>query len=104
FAERIQRNMRSKNLVCRFGGEEFVIVLPETDRDLAYVIAERMRREIADSPFLVLNGSLQIAITVSAGIAALAGPQDHADDLVSRADKALYDAKRNGRNQVVMAA
>jgi len=104
FAERIQRNMRSKNLVCRFGGEEFVIVLPETDRDLAYVIAERMRREIADSPFLVLNGSLQIAITVSAGLAALAGPQDHADDLVSRADKALYDAKRNGRNQVVMAA
>ncbi|MEM9676734.1 MAG: PleD family two-component system response regulator [Pseudomonadota bacterium] len=104
FAERIQRNMRSKNLVCRFGGEEFVIVLPETDSDLAFVIADRMRKEIADSPFLVLNGSVQIAVTVSAGIASLTGPQDHTVDMVKRADAALYDAKRNGRNQVVQAA
>ncbi|MEL6947667.1 MAG: PleD family two-component system response regulator, partial [Pseudomonadota bacterium] len=104
FAERIQRNMRAKNLVCRFGGEEFVIALPETDRDLAYVIADRMRREIAEAPFVVLGGEQSISVTVSAGIASLQGPQDHAGDLVKRADEALYEAKRNGRNQVVQAA
>jgi len=104
FAERLLKNVRGKDLACRFGGEEFVIAMPETDQELAFVVADRIRREVSAHPFVVEGGSKQISITVSAGIASMSTTGDSITDMVKRADAALYDAKRNGRNQVVAEA
>ncbi len=104
FAERIKKTVRSKDLACRFGGEEFIIAMPDTDSELAYVVADRMRREIAEHPFVIDGGAQQIAVTISAGIASLEGSEDTIETMLKRADEALYMAKRNGRNQVISDA
>ena len=104
FAERLTKNVRGKDLACRFGGEEFIIAMPETDQELAFVVADRMRREIAAHPFLVDGGAKQIGVTVSAGVSSLNGPDDSIAAMLKRADNALYVAKRNGRNQVIADA
>ncbi|MGI9365042.1 MAG: PleD family two-component system response regulator [Rhizobiaceae bacterium] len=104
FAERLLKNIRGKDLACRFGGEEFVIAMPETDQELAFIVADRIRRETSAHPIIAANGSIQIAITVSAGISTLVGAHDSIEDMIKRADEALYIAKHNGRNQVVSDA
>ncbi|MEM8750110.1 MAG: PleD family two-component system response regulator [Pseudomonadota bacterium] len=104
FAERLSKIVRGKDLACRFGGEEFVVAMPDTDRDLAFVVADRMRKEIAAHPFVVDSGAQQIAVTVSAGVSALLGRDDTIEALLRRADDALYVAKRSGRNQVIADA
>ncbi|EFL90182.1 PleD family two-component system response regulator [Ahrensia sp. R2A130] len=104
FAERVLKNVRNKDLACRFGGEEFIVAMPDTDRELAFVVADRMRREVSAHPFIVDNGRQQISITVSAGVAGIAGPNETVETMLKRADERLYDAKRRGRNQVVADA
>ena len=104
FAERLNKNVRSEDLACRYGGEEFVIAMPETDIALAYVVADRMRREVAAHPFLIDGGKQQISITFSAGVASLQGKGDTIETMMKRADEALYQAKRTGRNQVISDA
>ncbi len=103
FANRLKSNARSMDLVCRFGGEEFVIVMPDTDLALAYTIAERLRKAVADTPFTV-DEKRKVDITASMGIAALEAQEDTPIKLLERADKALYQAKRDGRNRVVADA
>jgi two-component system cell cycle response regulator len=100
FAIRIRKSIRGIDLACRLGGEEFVIVMPETDMSVATMVAERLRRRIASEPFPVQQGSRSIAVTISIGIAAL-GTNDDTASLLRRADQALYRAKRDGRNRVV---
>ncbi|MGB7286522.1 MAG: PleD family two-component system response regulator [Salaquimonas sp.] len=100
FARRIKKNIRNIDLACRYGGEEFVIVMPDTDMALARVVAERIRNEVALHPFIVEEGAKQLPITVSLGVSCLEGNQDTGDTLIKRADNALYDAKRAGRNMV----
>jgi len=104
FSERICKSIRSKDLACRFGGEEFVIAMPDTDRELAFIVADRMRREIGEHPFVVDGGVQQISVTVSAGIASVLDESDTIEAMLKRADAALYDAKRQGRNQVIAEA
>jgi two-component system cell cycle response regulator len=101
FALRIKRSIRGIDLACRLGGEEFVVVMPETDMAVAAMVAERLRRRIAAEPFVVQQGSRSIPVTISIGIAALRGREDSAASLLKRADQALYRAKRDGRNRVV---
>jgi two-component system, cell cycle response regulator len=101
FALRIKRSIRGIDLACRSGGEEFVIVMPETDMAVAAMVAERLRRRIAAEPFPIQQGQRSIPVTLSIGIAALRGPDDNAAGLMKRADQALYRAKRDGRNRVV---
>ena len=101
FALRIKRSIRGIDLACRSGGEEFVIVMPETDLAVAAIVAERLRRRIAAEPFAISQGQRSIPVTLSIGIAALRGPDDTAASLIKRADQALYRAKRDGRNRVV---
>jgi two-component system, cell cycle response regulator len=101
FALRIKRSIRGIDLACRSGGEEFVIVMPETDMAVAAMVAERLRRRIAAEPFAIQQGQKSIPVTLSIGIAALRGPDDNAAGLMKRADQALYRAKRDGRNRVV---
>ena len=101
FALRIKRSIRGIDLACRYGGEEFVIVMPETDMAVAAMVAERLRRRIAAEPFAIAQGTRQIPVTISIGIAGLRGKDDTAAALLKRADQALYRAKRDGRNRVV---
>jgi two-component system, cell cycle response regulator len=100
FAFRIRKSIRGIDLACRYGGEEFVVVMPETDMAVATMVAERLRRRIASEPFPIQKGARTIEVTISIGIAALA-PGDTAAAVIKRADQALYRAKRDGRNRVV---
>jgi two-component system cell cycle response regulator len=101
FALRIKRSIRGIDLACRYGGEEFVIVMPETDMTVAAMVAERLRRRIAAEPFAIAQGSRRIPVTISIGIAGLRDKDDTPANLLKRADQALYRAKRDGRNRVV---
>jgi two-component system, cell cycle response regulator len=100
FAIRIRKSIRGIDLACRYGGEEFVVVMPETDMAVATMVAERLRRRIASEPFPIQKGARMLEVTISIGIAAL-GPGDDAAAVIKRADQALYRAKRDGRNRVV---
>jgi two-component system cell cycle response regulator len=104
FALRIKRSIRGIDLACRYGGEEFVVIMPETDMAVAAMVAERLRRRIAADPFAIQQGERRIAVTISIGIAALRGKADTSAALLKRADQALYRAKRDGRNRVVPEA
>jgi two-component system cell cycle response regulator len=100
FALRIKKSIRGIDLACRYGGEEFVVVTPETDITVATMVAERLRRRIATEAFQIQKGLKTLEVTISVGIAAL-GNSDTAGTLLKRADAALYRAKRDGRNRVV---
>lgn len=101
---RLQARLRQYDLLARFGGEEFVVLLPDTDSAGARALAEDLRREVAATPFRV--DGLVIPITVSLGVGALqpTGAPAEADRLLGEADDALYLAKQNGRNRVEVAA
>ena len=101
FAARIHQAIRSIDLACRYGGEEFVIVMPETDMAVATMVAERLRRRVAGQPFAIQEGARTLDVTISIGIAALSDASDSAAAILKRADQALYRAKRDGRNRVV---
>src|SRR5690606_23706194 len=103
-AARLRRNLRGIDLVCRFGGEEFVVVMPDTELPLAQRVGERIRQQIAEKEFLVANTDEMISVTVSIGVAGLLQPQDTVEALMKRADRALYEAKTGGRNRVVAPA
>ena len=103
FASRISANVRGIDLACRYGGEEFVVVMPDTDLSFAYMVAERLRQSVADAPFSVSASAQQVPVTISIGVAA-SGGGDTPDVLLKRADQALYRAKRDGRNRVVADA
>lgn len=93
--------LRGYDAVGRFGGEEFVVLLPRTSSEEAFHIAERLRNHIAESAISISpgEGSLRVAITVSIGIASLTGAHRQLTDLLAAADTALYMAKDGGRNQ-----
>lgn len=101
FAKRIRLTIRGIDLACRYGGEEFVVVLPDTDADTAQTIAERLRLRIATEPFEVGREALRLNVTASVGLSALSRASETADLLLKRADMALYEAKNSGRNRVV---
>jgi two-component system cell cycle response regulator len=103
FSERLRIGVRGIDLVSRYGGEEFLLVMPDTDAEYASSVAERLRSDVEKSPF-VTNLSDEIPVTVSIGIAEWQGRADTPDALVKRADQALYAAKRAGRNRVVASA
>jgi two-component system cell cycle response regulator len=104
FAKRIGANVRGIDLACRYGGEEFVVVMPETDAAFAFTVAERLRKSIETTPFDISRQPGRLSLTISIGIAASEGPDDTSEALLRRADQALYSAKRNGRNRVVADA
>ncbi len=104
FAVRVRKSIRGIDLACRFGGEEFVIIMPETDMAVATIVAERLRRRIASERFPIQQSSKAIEVTISIGIATLDAADDSAANILKRADQALYRAKRDGRNRVVADA
>jgi diguanylate cyclase (GGDEF)-like protein len=98
FAECLSVNSRKEDLVTRYGGEEFIALMPNTRAFQGELFAERVRSTLADMDLLG-NGN---RLTASFGVAELAA-DDTGDGLLKRADEALYKAKENGRNQVVTA-
>jgi len=104
FASRIAANVRGIDLACRYGGEEFVVVMPDTDVAFAYSVSERLRHSIETTPFRISRAPNALSLTISIGIAGLEGMDDSGDALLHRADQALYSAKKSGRNRVVADA
>ena len=103
FARRFRRNTRGIDLACRLGGEEFVIIMPDTDLARAIQVGERLRATIAADPFSIASNK-ELRVTASVGISTLENRDDTPETLFKRADRALYSAKREGRNRVVADA
>lgn len=102
FADRVRRVVRNADLICRLGGEEFVVVMPDTQLDVASKIAERIRGAVQAELFPASDGQRTIQVTVSIGLAPANGDPDP-DKLFRRADRALYQSKNDGRNRVTNA-
>ncbi|MET3612734.1 two-component system cell cycle response regulator [Rhizobium aquaticum] len=103
-AARIRSTVRGADLACRYGGEEFVVVMPDTSLDMATTIAERLRGAIEGKPFHLSASGIDLNVTASLGIAALSATVQTPTQLMKSADQALYEAKNAGRNRVVAAA
>lgn len=102
FARTVKNCCRAYDFVGRYGGEEFIIGLPETDLDQAALIAERMRARVADTKVWIPSRDVLVNITASFGVSAMEkGVPGSVDILISAADDALYLAKSNGRNKVI---
>jgi two-component system cell cycle response regulator len=101
FSVRLATNTRPSDFACRLGGEEFVVIMPRTTGDIACLAAERLRRHICAAPFNIPGAPQPLDITVSIGVACGDHADDTADVLLKRADDALYEAKRAGRNRVI---
>jgi diguanylate cyclase (GGDEF)-like protein len=96
----VRQAVRDADAACRVGGEEFAVVLPETAREGGYAVAERIRRRVEHA---FRNASVEghdIPMTVSAGLAIFPDDALHGNELIARADEALYGAKHAGRNRV----
>ncbi|MCW2243643.1 PleD family two-component system response regulator [Azospirillum canadense] len=100
-SNRASRNLRTFDLVARLGGEEFIVILPDTDVEAAMTVAERLRNHIANSMFKVTADVGAVPVTVSIGVAVGGRLGDSSEGLIRRADDALYEAKRSGRNCVI---
>ena len=105
FALRIKKSIRGIDLACRYGGEEFVVVMPETDMAVAAMVAERLRRRIAGEPFAIEQGAKHDrGHDLDRASPRSAAPTTPPPAILKRADQALYRAKRDGRNRVVADA
>ncbi|WP_404374561.1 diguanylate cyclase [Vreelandella aquamarina] len=99
-AEVCTQSLRPTDVIGRFGGEEFVVALPNTHLNDAQIIAERLKRKVAEQPLKEEMGSLRLSVTI--GVAATNTKEDDLESLISRADQVLYVGKRSGRNRVVV--
>jgi two-component system cell cycle response regulator len=99
FAERVKTVIRGVDVLCRLGGEEFIIVMPDTSLEVAGRVAERVRQTVGGAMFAIDKGERHIAVTVSIGLAERRNGRE-ADSMMKRADRALYRSKALGRNRV----
>jgi two-component system, cell cycle response regulator len=104
FAARVKAHTRAIDVVARFGGEEIVVLVPETAVDGARAVAERIRERVESAPFEIHQRTRAIKVTVSIGVACRQTGDVSAADILKRADQALYRAKDEGRNRVVAEA
>lgn len=102
-AERIMNSIRTTDLATRPGGEEFVVVMPNTDTQAAMAVAERTRKSMDERPFTISAEPGELKSSISVGVATLKHSGDSAEEMLKRSDDALYKAKDGGRNQVVMS-
>jgi len=101
FSRRLRDNVRPADIACRYGGEEFLVIMPNTSHETAKVVAERIRARVEGEPFIVNKGYDSLDITMSGGVSTTFPPDDDPDQLIKRADEALYRAKEAGRNQIL---
>lgn len=98
----LQQNTRDVDTVVRYGGEEFSVIIPEVGKDEAYPMAERIRRVIQEHVFPYEEDQPDSNLTVSMGVANLPVDAEDGEDLIDKADRALYNAKQTGRNRVCL--
>ena len=96
FTRRLSGTLRAEDVAGRWGGEEFLVILPSTDAAGAMLLAERIRANVSALPMMI--GDERVMLTVSGGVATAS--DESADDLVRKADEALYRAKHSGRNRI----
>ena len=102
-AGRILTNLRGPDTAVRYGGEEFVVLMPDTEHGPALAAAERLCEAVREQPFAVPGSSDEVQVTVSIGVATVMAGRHTLDWLTDRADQALYQAKRSGRDRVIIA-
>ncbi len=102
-ASRISRNLRGVDTVARWGGEEFVVVMPRANLREAAGVAERLRRRISVDPISVSAEVGELKVTVSIGVALSSAEHSSTDEVLKLADEAMYDANRQGRDRVAVA-
>ena len=102
-AARVSNNLRSFDLVARYGGEEFVVIMPDTNAEIALRVADRLRAHVAEQTFQVEGLETPLEVTVSMGVTTALDPSETADTILERADRALYQAKSEGRNRAISA-
>lgn len=98
-----RRGMRQSDLLARFGGEEFLMVLPETNKDGAAIKAERVRKQVEEIDWSDVLGEGHSKVTVSIGVAVFPDDGETVDEVIKAADTALYASKRAGKNRVTLA-
>ncbi len=96
-----EQNLRARDVLGRYGGDELIVVMPDTDAEQAAAVCERLRELLARSRFA--GESAQVTLTVSIGVASVRGEGADFEKLVHAADTALYEAKRQGRNRICVA-
>ena len=102
----LRSSLRKSDIICRFGGEEFAIVFPETKVTYATKLVNRLRKEIEKHVMVVDSGEIKITFSAGVDLVDVESKQSAFEIMshaLARADKALYDAKRQGRNQVIIA-
>ena len=102
--EELLKGVREMDTVARYGGEEFAVILPETGPDKGYVVADRLRARVASRLFVSPELSHPLTVSISIGLATFPEDANAKRSLIERADQALYQAKRSGKNCVVTAA
>jgi diguanylate cyclase (GGDEF)-like protein len=102
FAVLVSGGARGTDLAARYGGEEFAMILPHTDRERAQRVAERIRAAVADFTFLEPEHPLRVTVSAGAATFAPGYPMASAEQLVAAADRALYAAKKAGKNRVIV--
>lgn len=104
FAGRLRKIVRNMDVISRYGGEEFVIVLPDASAEVGALVAERVRKMVAEQPFSLGPDQHEAQMTISAGISELRVKEDDCETLFARAEAAMFRAKSSGRNRVVLSA
>lgn len=92
--------LRPRDLLCRYGGEEFCLMLPEASLEGACAIAERLRQAMEERSAAGVSGNSTFTVTASFGVASFEADMPEVEDLIRHADRALYSSKQNGRNRV----
>ena len=98
-AQTLKRNVRATDIVCRYGGEEMSIILPNTSKEVAYSTAEKICERVASRKFKLSNGK-EAGVTISLGVSTFPHDGANAEEIIESADKRLYEAKNSGRNRV----
>lgn len=98
-AHTLKKNVRATDIVCRYGGEEMSIILPNTPKDEAYTTAQKICERVASNK-IKLSNDKESNVTISLGVATFPHDGSTPSEIIDCADKRLYNAKHNGRNQV----
>jgi len=96
-AEMLRGEVRTTDIVCRYGGEEFAIIFPETHLNLAVKVADRIREEIAHTPLRLVDNEIDLTVSMGASVYMKTSVLD-IEDFIDSVDKYLYEAKQSGRN------